>query len=235
MAAVATEHINLNWQNFSSTVSGSFQKLRNASELFDVTLACNNFGDDQPRLIKAHKVILAASSPVLKHLVVNMDNNGMIYLSGIEADHVNAVIDFAYSGQVNIERSKLERFLQVAEELKMEGLVSNQKVPETPKMPAKKAIKPQSTVKRSPPRKRQRKEMDEEAILTEHVKVEENAAAAYDTESWLDDEDPIGQDHSTAANEEEEEEEEDKKKNILNDAKVKTVPKGKPCKFFSYQ
>lgn len=139
----ATEQINLQWKHFGPTVSASFQKLRNAGDLFDVTLACSNADTGRATFIKAHKVVLAASSAVLKDLLVNMDDTsrgGMLYLSGIEEDYVKSVVDFVYSGEVNVERSNLERFLQVAEQLKVEGLVreDNNVDPE----PAKVAIPP---------------------------------------------------------------------------------------------
>ena len=157
MSAVATEQVNLHWQHFSSTVSGYFQKLRNNSDLFDVTLACSSQMDG-PSLIKAHKLVLAASSPVLRHLVLNMEgsNNGMIYLSGIEPDHIKSALDFVYTGQANVEKVNLERFLQVAEELQIEGLV---------RAPDAQVFEPEihghgeeSESKANPPKKRRKQE-----------------------------------------------------------------------------
>ena len=132
MAAVAaTEQINLHWKDFASTVSTSFQWLRNNHDLFDVTLACYA-NDNQTFFIKAHKVILAASSPVLRQMMVNLEgsSNAMLYLSGIEEYYVKCIVDFLYTGEVNVARDKLERFLQVAEELKVEGLIRNEKAKE---------------------------------------------------------------------------------------------------------
>lgn len=104
--------------------------------MFDVTLACSSFADEKPFLIKAHQVILAASSLVLKHFMLNMDTslNGFLYLSGIEEEHLRSIIDFVYSGQVTVERGKLGRFLEVAEELKVEGLI-REEILETRKRP----------------------------------------------------------------------------------------------------
>ena len=175
MTAVATEQINLNWQNFSSTVSGSFQKLRNNSELFDITLAACTFNMDQPTYIKAHKVVLAASSPVLKNLMVNMDgsSNGMLYLSGIEGENIKSVLDFIYSGQVNVESNKLDRFLQVAEELKVEGLIKDDvNVMNEDEPPQKFKEEPEQYETR--PRKRRRKE---------EPKDEQNEISAFNNET----------------------------------------------------
>ena len=64
--ALMSEKINLFWENFSSTVSGSFQRLKNDEDFCDVALACNsneerefNSNEDEddiePCVIKAHK------------------------------------------------------------------------------------------------------------------------------------------------------------------------------------
>ena len=42
------------WNDFESNISSSFQELRQRSELFDVTLCCDNGKD----LVQAHKIIL---------------------------------------------------------------------------------------------------------------------------------------------------------------------------------
>ena len=123
-SSVAAEQMHLSWAEFGSSMSGSFQKLRNNCELFDVTLACASEHSQHPTLIRAHKVILAASSPVLKHLMIHMDQNanGMLYLSGLQSQHLEAIVDFIYSGHVNVAKDQLDGFLKVAQELKVEGL-----------------------------------------------------------------------------------------------------------------
>ena len=130
MAVIEMEQINLCRQNsVSSTIFKSFGQMRIKEELFDITLACaSSVNSNDTVFIKAHKVILAASSLVFKELIMNLGEmmNGIIYLSGIEEVHIKSILDFVYSGQVNVERNKLERFLQVAKELKIVGLASTE-------------------------------------------------------------------------------------------------------------
>ena len=195
MSAVATEQVNLHWQHFSSTVSGYFQKLRDNSDLFDVTLACSSLMDG-PSLIKAHKLVLAASSPVLRHLVLNMEgtNKGMIYLSGIEPDHVKSALDFVYTGQANVEKVNLERFLQVAEELQIEGLVRE---PDTPIFEPEIRINgpgQESKSKLNPPRKRRKQEQirirEEELVACDNnnnVETEMELKAEHRQQQDVDD------------------------------------------------
>ena len=57
------EQINLNWEKHESTISQGFQALREAKELFDVTLACKD------GRLEAHKVILSSCSPRFKEIL----------------------------------------------------------------------------------------------------------------------------------------------------------------------
>ena len=131
MAAVLSEKINLSWRNHSSSMFGSFKRLREDGELFDLTLACHKSDSDSDSdsdvvFIPAHKVVLAASSPVFRSMVMRLSKSpdSMLYLSDIRHEHAKAVVDFIYSGQVDVDRSMLEGFLKTAAKLQVEGLGS---------------------------------------------------------------------------------------------------------------
>ena len=103
----------------------SFRELRNDSEFFDVTLCCGNGVDTVP----AHKVILAACSPLFRRILSCQKNhqNPLLYLKGIHLKELKAVLDFAYHGEVKIAQDSLDNFLAVAEELAIKGLTTNVK------------------------------------------------------------------------------------------------------------
>merc|ERR1719500_1558698 len=49
----------------------------------------------------------------------------MIYLRGIKASDMNALLHFMYCGEVSVKQDQLQSFLAAAEELKVRGLGSN--------------------------------------------------------------------------------------------------------------
>ena len=53
------------WNDFHSNISNSFSELREDRELLDVTLCCEG-GDAR---MQAHKVVLAACSPLLRKIL----------------------------------------------------------------------------------------------------------------------------------------------------------------------
>ena len=121
----SSDNFSLRWNDYESSMGTSFRELRNDSEFFDVTLCCGNGVDTVP----AHKVILAACSPLFRKILSCQKNhqNPLLYLKGIHLKELKAVLDFAYHGEVKIAQNSLDNFLAVAEELAIKGLTTNVK------------------------------------------------------------------------------------------------------------
>ena len=110
------EKLCLKWNDFQEYLLSSFGELRSDNDFTDVTLAC----EDQS--VKAHKVILSACSPFFKKLLKTHSHpQPLIFMRGIKAYELVAVMDFFYQGEANIFEDQLDRFLALAEELELEG------------------------------------------------------------------------------------------------------------------
>jgi len=133
----SSDNFCLRWNDFESNISTSFRELREDSEFFDVTLCCDNGTD----IVPAHKVILAACSPLFRKILSRQKNqqNPFLYLKGIKLKELQAVLNFMYHGEVNVAQDSLNNFLAVAEELAVKGLTTDSK-PTGPDTPAKKAV-----------------------------------------------------------------------------------------------
>ena len=106
-----------------SKTPNSMSDIYNKSELTDVTLSGHGDGDLKDTLIqiKAHKVILAQNSPVLRHLINNQMNN--IYVKGVKGSILKAIVDFIYKGSVNLDHNgQVKDFLDAAKDLKVKGI-----------------------------------------------------------------------------------------------------------------
>jgi len=133
----SSDNFCLRWNDFESNISTSFRELRDDSEFFDVTLCCDNGTD----IVPAHKVILAACSPLFRKILSRQKNqqNPFLYLKGIHLKEMKAVLNFMYHGEVNVAQDSLNNFLAVAEELAVKGLTTDSK-PAGTDTPAKKAV-----------------------------------------------------------------------------------------------
>jgi len=122
----SSDNFCLRWNDFEQNISTSFRELREDSEFFDVSLCCDNGID----VIPAHKVILAACSPLFRKILSRQKSHQpspFLYLKGIHLKELQAVLNFIYHGEVNVAQDALNAFLAVAEELAIKGLTSDSK------------------------------------------------------------------------------------------------------------
>ena len=110
----------LKWNDFHTNVSKTFVNLRNEEDFFDVTLV----SDDQKQM-SAHKVVLSASSEYFKNILRhNKHPNPLLCLEGISSNELNSILDYVYHGEVKIFQEDLNSFLNIADRLKLQGLIS---------------------------------------------------------------------------------------------------------------
>ena len=77
------EHLCLQWADFRENVDSAFGRLRYDKVFADVTLAC-----EDGQQMDAHKVILAASSPIFEEILQrNKHPHPMIYMRGFQSKH----------------------------------------------------------------------------------------------------------------------------------------------------
>ena len=142
------ESLLLKWDKFDENVKQSFTEFQDKGYFFDVTLACED------KEVKAHKLILSACSPFFKRLLlkkhVASNLHPVIYLRGVKADQLDAVLAFIYQGEVsiiihiniiritsiiisiiiiiivkvNIKEEELDSFMLLAKDLKVKGLTA---------------------------------------------------------------------------------------------------------------
>ena len=139
----------LKWNDFQSSVSHSFSKLRAESHFNDVTLV----SEDRIQ-IAAHKVVLSASSSFFKQILIdNPHANPLLYLGGIPSTYLTLILDYIYQGEVQIYQEHLDGFLEMAQRLKIEGLLSNNHRVEDQDFDIKSETEPINVIEQIPPRK----------------------------------------------------------------------------------
>ncbi|KAF0290672.1 Broad-complex core protein isoform 6 [Amphibalanus amphitrite] len=107
----------LRWDSYQSSITGVFDRLRRDGQLLDVTLCAEG------RRLKAHRVLLAACSPYLRDLLTETQCEHLVlFLKDTPAADLQALVEFMYSGVVNVTQSQLTSFIKTAETLQIRGL-----------------------------------------------------------------------------------------------------------------
>ena len=115
-----SEKFSLHWNDFQQTVTNSFRSLRKETDFFDVTLV----SDDEIHMT-GHKLVLSACSDFFKSILKkSTSSHPMIYLSGISSRNLEFIMDYIYKGEVQIYQEQLDDFLEIAQKLKIAGLIN---------------------------------------------------------------------------------------------------------------
>ena len=101
------EKYRLSWDNHTKNVGEAFYGLRKDKHFCDVTLACDD------RQFQAHRVVLSAGSSFFEQVLKRHKHpNPLIYLKGVDANHMELLLDFMYCGELALEQGELESFLR---------------------------------------------------------------------------------------------------------------------------
>ena len=123
-----SEKLCLQWNDFKDNITASFRDLRGDKEFTDITLAC-----EDGKLLDAHKVVLASSSPFFMQLLEKIKQpEPFLYMRGLKSAHLAAVLDFLYCGEANVFQDDLDSFLALAEEFQLKGLTGSTRHEEEP-------------------------------------------------------------------------------------------------------
>ena len=96
----SSEKLCLKWNDFQENLNSTFGLLRNDQDFADVTLVCED--DTQ---IETHKVVLASASPFfMEMLKKNKHPHPLIYMKGVKAEDLVAMVDFLYYGEANVNQ-----------------------------------------------------------------------------------------------------------------------------------
>ena len=113
----------LKWNYFQSNVSNTFDRIRKDKDFCDVSLV-----SEDGTHFESHKVILSSCSPVLKNILKKSKSgqDPFIFLNGIGSLELGFILDYIYRGEVQLFQDQIEKFLDSAQILKIDGLNSEE-------------------------------------------------------------------------------------------------------------
>ncbi|XP_073847172.1 BTB/POZ domain-containing protein ribbon [Musca autumnalis] len=108
----------LRWNNHKSNLIEILDALIKVESYVDCTIVV----DDQVQF-KAHRVVLAANSPYFQSILQDMPmDHCSIIFPGVKAFEMRALLEYMYTGEVNVTQSQIPKIMRIAEELEVKGL-----------------------------------------------------------------------------------------------------------------
>ncbi|KDR20673.1 protein bric-a-brac 1-like [Zootermopsis nevadensis] len=109
------------WLKWNSHLEllGSLDNLLETESFVDVTIAVEG------RLLKAHRIVLCASSSYLNSILrSNTTPHPIIFMRDVKYLEMKAILDFIYKGEAYVSQENIQGVLKTAEALKVTGLSS---------------------------------------------------------------------------------------------------------------
>ena len=106
-------------REYSDLIKGGvLEDLRQMGEHCDVSLYTKD-----GNVLEAHKVILSLHSPVFRRMLnTNSSMRPLLYMRGISNEIMTSIVNFIYTGSIDIERNNVDEFFEVGEDLNVNGL-----------------------------------------------------------------------------------------------------------------
>ena len=109
----------ISWESFQSHLLSTIRKLYTEHSYADVTLVCDDLIQ-----IPAHKFVLSACSPKLDNILINNPHSHpLLYMRGVNQQELQSIHQFMYLGQVKIKQETIEKFLEIAQDIQIEGFM----------------------------------------------------------------------------------------------------------------
>lgn len=108
----------LKWNNHKSNLVEILDTLIKLESYVDVTIVV-----DDNVCFKAHRVVLAASSPYFQSILqdVPMDHCSILF-PGVQEFEMRALLEYMYTGEVNVTQSQIPKIMRIASQLEVKGL-----------------------------------------------------------------------------------------------------------------
>lgn len=107
----------LRWNNHKSNLVEILDGLFQRKSYVDCTLHVDD------RKFFVHRIVLAANSSYFQTILqdVPMDHCTILF-PGVQGFEMQALLDYMYTGEVNVTESQIPRIIQIAEQLEVKGL-----------------------------------------------------------------------------------------------------------------
>ena len=112
------QYFRFQWNTFDANLALSSQELYKERSFTDITLVSEDL-----QVTEAHRYVLSRASGTFKKLLlISSSANSTLYLRGISQSVLDLILQFIYTGEVDVPTDKITDFLAVANNLDISEL-----------------------------------------------------------------------------------------------------------------
>lgn len=113
------EEFLLRWNDYQAAIATMMESLCLTEEMVDCTLTAGETS------FSAHRMILSTCSPYFRSLFASVPGNQhpVIFVRDVEANILELLVRYMYSGQVSVSEEQLVPLVQAAKSLSIKGLL----------------------------------------------------------------------------------------------------------------
>lgn len=109
--------LSLSSSTYKNHIFEGFSRLQQNDEFVDMTLAAEG------HWVKVHRTLVALASPYFRELLQSMPcQHPVMYLYGVSHEALGFILEYIYTGQVEIPAEKVQSFLHIARDMQIAGL-----------------------------------------------------------------------------------------------------------------
>ncbi|XP_063377064.1 uncharacterized protein PF3D7_1120600-like [Cydia fagiglandana] len=109
--------LSLSSSTYKNHIFEGFSRLQQNDEFVDMTLAAEG------HWVKVHRTLVALASPYFRELLQSLPcQHPVMYLYGVSHEALGFILEYIYTGQVEIPPEKVQSFLHTARDMQIAGL-----------------------------------------------------------------------------------------------------------------
>ncbi|XP_063365135.1 broad-complex core protein isoforms 1/2/3/4/5-like [Cydia amplana] len=109
--------LSLSSSTYKNHIFEGFSSLQQNDEFVDMTLAAEG------HWVKVHRTLVALASPYFRELLHSLPcQHPVMYLYGVSHEALGFILEYIYTGQVEIPAEKVKSFLHTARDMQIAGL-----------------------------------------------------------------------------------------------------------------
>lgn len=179
---MAQPSLSVSWDAYQNSICRGLSTLQQRGEFVDMTLAADG------HMVRVHRMVMSLISPYIKQLIASADcQHPVIFLNQVSYKTLSSILDYAYTGVVQVPNEELNAFIVAGKALHIRGIVDMNIDHTLPMLNARSVVQIQNSVSNSSTAAKENREKTESSNSPKKESSAPEISRVFVNESSLDD------------------------------------------------